>query len=200
MKLLGNMLDLDDKLCKAAGSSVVGHSQMDLVRFETQYHTVFTDGTALGEMNTPLGEALNSVFEQQYSLEFEVFVPTRAVRETISKAEREKDAVARVQINVYGAPAASRAVGKELSDRKIYLQRPDHVRNGATYDNPHFLKLPNNQATETVTVSDIVEPAPEKVTGQTVKEAVKNVYSALTRGQGLVALESDRRLRTQLLS
>ncbi|KAF2630454.1 hypothetical protein BU25DRAFT_335088 [Macroventuria anomochaeta] len=173
---------------------------MELVRSETQYHVVFPDGTALGEMNLQLEEALNSILEQQYSLEFEVFAPTRAIRETISKATKEKDAISRVQVNVYGTRAASKAVGRELSQRKIYLQRPECVRNGAVYNNPHFLKLGDHEATVSVPTSDVVEPIVEKITGQVVKEAITNVYCALTRGQNLVALEGDRRLRTPLLS
>ncbi|KAF3053370.1 hypothetical protein E8E11_011721 [Didymella keratinophila] len=200
VKLLGDMLDLDNKLGMAAGSPVTGHCQMQIISSETRYHVAFADGTVLGEVNVQLEEAFNSILEQQYSLEFEVFAPTRAIRETISRATKEKDAISRVQINIYGSPTASKAVGRELSQRKIYLQRPEHVGHGVTYDNPHVLKLGNYKPNESVQSSDVVvEPAIERTTSQVVKETVTNIYSALTRGQHLVALEGDRRLRTSLL-
>ena len=199
LKLLGNMLDLDTKLNAVAGSSITGHTKMNLIRSDTQYHVTFPDGTVLGEMNVQLEEALNSILEQQHSLEFEVFAPTRAIRETISKATKEKDAVARVQINVYGTLAASKAIGRELSQRKIYLQRPECVRSGSSYNNPHVLKLGDYKAIEVIQTSDVVEPTVEKVTGHVVKETITNVYSTLTRGQHLKALEGDPRLLTPLL-
>jgi hypothetical protein len=193
------MLDLDTKLNVVAGSPVVGHTQMNLTKSDAQYHVTFPDGTVLGEMNVQLEEALNSILEQQHSLEFEVFAPTRAIRETISKATKERDAIARVQINVYGTLAASKAVGRELSQRRIYLQRPECVRSGVSYDNPHVLKLGDYKATKVIQTSDVIEPTVKKVTGHVVKETITNVYSTLTRGQHLEALEGDRRLRTPLL-
>lgn len=202
MKLLGNMLDLDNKLNLVAGSPVAGHAQLNLVRLETQYHVTFPDGSVLGEMNIQLEEALNSVLEQQHTLDFEVFAPVTAIRETIAKATKEKDAIGRVQINVYGTQAASVSVGQELSERKIYLQRPEYVRHGVLYENPHVLKLGSFQGPENISSSDVVEPhigrQADKVTG--VKEVISGVYSSLTRNEHLVALEGDRRLHTPLLS
>lgn len=199
MKLLGNMLDLDNRLGAAAASSIAGHSQMNLVRTETQYHVAFPDGTVLGELNLQLEEALNIILEQQCTLDFEVFAPIRAIRETISKATKEKDAIARVQINTYGTPSASITVGRELSQRKIYLQRPERVRDGIAYDNPHVLRLDNFEIDDTVQALELVDPPMEKTTGQIVKQTITNVFSALTRDQNLTALEGDRRLRTPLL-
>ncbi|KAJ4379321.1 hypothetical protein N0V86_005366, partial [Didymella sp. IMI 355093] len=164
------------------------------------FFVVSPDGTVLGEMNLQLEEALNSIFDQQYSLEFEVYAPIRAIRETISKATKEKDAIARVQINVYGTRAASGAVGRELSSRKIYLQQPECIRSDTIYDNPHFLKLGEHEAAEDIQSSAIVESLSEENTRQAVKETITGVYSALTRGQHLQALEGDRRLCTSLLS
>lgn len=200
MKLLGNMLDLDNKLNAVAGGPIAGHAQMNLVRSETQYRVTFPDGSVLGEMNIQLEEALNSILEQQYSLEFEVLTPTKAIRETIDKAEKEKDAIARVQINVYGTEKASLSVGQEFSRRKIYLQRPDYVRSGVLYDNPQVLKLEHFEVAKTIHAPEVVEPSIEKTTSQSVKETIMNIYSALTRGQHLTALEGDRRLQTPLLS
>jgi SWI/SNF-related matrix-associated actin-dependent regulator of chromatin subfamily A3 len=200
MKLLGNMLDLDNKLSLAVNSPVPGHTQMELRQSDSQFFVVSPDGTVLGEMNLQLEEALNSIFDQQYTLEFEVYAPIRAIRETISKATKEKDAIARVQINVYGTRAASGAVGRELSSRKIYLQQPECIRSDTVYDNPHFLKLGEHEAAEDIKSSAVVESLPEENTRQVVKETISGVYSALTRGQHLQALEGDRRLSTSLLS
>lgn len=199
LKLLGNMLDLDNKLSTQVAGPIAGHVQLQLTRIDTHYHVTFSDGLLLGEMNLQFEEAVNNILEQQYLLEFEVLAPINAIRETINKVTKEKDAIARVHINVYGTTTASSAVGRELLQRKMYLQRPDHIRNDIPYENPHVLKLRDTGLCQVVQPLDVDELVVEKAMGQIVKETVTEVFSALTRAGDLVALEGDRRLHTLLL-
>jgi SWI/SNF-related matrix-associated actin-dependent regulator of chromatin subfamily A3 len=124
----------------------------------------------------------------------------KAIRETISRATKEKEAIVRVQISVYGPRVTARAIGKQLSEQKIYLQRPDYVRGGADYDNPHVLKLADHQFPATEPFIDAEKNLVEQEGNiDTLKKTVTEVYSSLTRNHNLVGLEGDERLQTQLL-
>jgi SWI/SNF-related matrix-associated actin-dependent regulator of chromatin subfamily A3 len=200
VKLCGSMAELDKELNSATTSPIQGHALLTITRPETHYLVTFINGAMLGEVNALLEKALTNIMEQQYRLDFEVFAPIRAIRETISRATKEKDAVVRVQINVYGPQTNVAAIGREFSQHKIYLQRPDHVRGGTGYDNPHVLKLTDHQHPVPEIVVDVEEQVAERTAGDTLlKETIKDVYSSLTRNNHLRVLEGDERLKTPLL-
>ncbi|KAF2128363.1 hypothetical protein P153DRAFT_357729 [Dothidotthia symphoricarpi CBS 119687] len=199
VRLRGLMAELDNRLKIGTPSPIQGHLQMKLIQFESQFLVTFVDGSTLGEVNVQLQKALTRIIEQRYELDFEVFAPVRAIRETISRTTKAKDAIVRVQINIYGPQVCSQGVGQELSQQKVYLQRPDYIRTGAIYDNPHVLKLADFQ------LSNVQAdwPAEGKITGEyvpeTLKETMMDVYSLLTRSQCIKGLEGDKCLRTHLL-
>jgi SWI/SNF-related matrix-associated actin-dependent regulator of chromatin subfamily A3 len=194
------MAELDKRLSTTAASPIHGHALMQLAKPENQYLITFDDGGGvLGEVNASLEQALNNISEQQYLLDFEVFAPVRAIRETISRATKEKDAIVRVQITFYGPQKSAQTIGRELSQMKIYLQRPDYVRQGADYDNPHVLKLADQQHTFPDVIVHKEDQSSEKATDNTLKKAIADVYSALTRDKNLQGFEGDERLKTLLL-
>ncbi|KAF1946973.1 hypothetical protein EJ02DRAFT_334582 [Clathrospora elynae] len=170
-----------------------------IVKPEAQHLVAFLDGAVVGEVNAQLEKALVSITEQEYQLEFEVFAPVRAIQETLGRATKGKEAVVRVQINIYGPPAIADSIGKELSQQKIYLQRPEYVRDGARYENPHVLTLAGFQCTNAELAMQVADTTSEKATAKTMKSAVISVYSLLTRSQNLRGLEGDERLSTPLL-
>jgi SWI/SNF-related matrix-associated actin-dependent regulator of chromatin subfamily A3 len=192
------MLDLESKLRDIVEAS----HRMSILKSDEQFLVVFFDGTEMGQLNVQLEKAFDSVFQQQSHIDFEVLAPIKQIRETIGKTTKEKDAIVRVSINIYGSRNCAQQVGQLLSKHKIYLQRPDEIRNGLIYENPHELKLklPNVQPL----YNDCVTKSNEEV--QTVsdkaeafKKTISNVYSSLTRGQKLIGLEGDGRLKTPLL-
>jgi SWI/SNF-related matrix-associated actin-dependent regulator of chromatin subfamily A3 len=192
------MLDLESKLRDIVEAS----HRMSILKSDEQFLVVFFDGTEMGQLNVQLEKAFDSIFQQQPQIDFEVLAPIKQIRETIGKTTKEKDAIVRVSINIYGSRDCAQQVGQLLSKHKIYLQRPDEIRNGLIYENPHELKLklPNvqliyndcvtNSSEEVQTVSDKAEA---------FKKTISNVYSSLTRGQKLIGLEGDGRLKTPLL-
>lgn len=193
------MLDLDKRLIAGTASPVTGHIQFQLIRSETQFLVAFADGHIFGEVNAQLEKALTNIKEQHLQLEIEVFVPTRATRETISRATREHEAVVRVQLNIYGPQASSDSVGQELSQNKLYLQRPDYVREGAIYENPHVLKFSDEQNATSIVNISADEPSTEGASGEELQKVITNVYASLTRNENLKGLEGHERLRTPLL-
>ncbi|KAJ4353073.1 hypothetical protein N0V95_003668 [Ascochyta clinopodiicola] len=193
------MMELDRKLVATATSPVTGHLQLRLQKSETQFLIVFPDGYVLGEINAQLEKVFASIEEQSLQLDFEVFVPTRATREVMSRALKGQDAVVRVQINVYGSRASANSVGQELSQNKVFLQRPDYVREGTTYENPHVLKFSDDCKTITIPKVGTDELSSNKATGQALQQVITDVYSSLTRHDNLKGLEGHERLRTSLL-
>ncbi|KAF1361981.1 hypothetical protein EJ07DRAFT_109297 [Lizonia empirigonia] len=199
IKLSGNMLDLDRRLIAGTASPVTGHLQFQLQKTETQFLVAFADGHILGEVNAQLEKALTSIEEQHLQFEIEVFVPTRATRETISRAIRGNEAVVRVQLNIYGPRASSDSVGQELSQNKLYLQRPDYVRQGAVYENPHVLKFSDEQNATSIVNINADEPSSDGAYGEELQKVITDVYASLTRNENLKGLEGHERLRTPLL-
>jgi SWI/SNF-related matrix-associated actin-dependent regulator of chromatin subfamily A3 len=194
------MLDLEVKL----GNIVEASHRMSIMKSDEQFLVVFFDGTEMGQLNAQLEKAFDSIFQQQQHVDFEVFAPIKQIRETIGKSTKEKDAIVRVNINMYGNRDCAQQVGQQLSKHKVYLQRPDEVRAGLVYDNPHELKLklPNvqllyNNCEANTTTNEEVRTVSEKA--EAFKKTISNVYSSLTRGQKLIGLEGDGRLKTQLL-
>ncbi|KAL1650613.1 hypothetical protein SLS61_005862 [Didymella pomorum] len=199
IKLLGDMQALDNKLTTGTSSPIAGHLQLRLIKSESQYLVAFPDDVVFGEVNVQLERALTNLAEQQLQLEFEVFVPVRATRETITKATRGQEAVVRVQMNLYGIRAWADSVGQELSHNKVYLQRPDYVREGVEYDNPHVLKFSDTSEAVPFTLITADEPNDNKPTDQSFKQVINDVYSSLTRNERLKGLEGHEGLRTTLL-
>lgn len=172
---------------------------MSVSKSEEQFLVTFPDGVVMGQLNAQLEKAFEDIPEQ-HRIDLEVLAPIKPIRETISKATTGKDAIVRVNINIYGARNSAQEVGHQLSKQKIYLQRPDQIRDALAYDNPHVLKLPDMQlpyndcATHTYEEN---QPVTNKV--EAFKKTISDVYSSLTRGQRLVGLEGDGRLKTPLL-
>ncbi len=194
------MSDLDSRLATAVTSPISGHVQLELNQTESQFAVSFPDGHIFGEVNAQLEKALTNIEEQHHQLEFEVFAPIRAARETIGRAAKEQEAVIRVQVNVYGSPASAESVGQELSQNKVYLQRPDYIRDGATYENPHMLKLADDPSTEPIQPVAVEEQSVRAdAAADAFQQTITNVYSSLTRDKHLKGLEGHERLRTSLL-
>lgn len=171
---------------------------MDVLRPEMQYLVAFPDGSPLGELNKQLEETLNDL--SNHFLELEVAAPIRPIRETIGKATREKEAIVRVNINLYGSRSKAQIIGQVLSKHKVYLQRPDYLRPGVIYDNPHVLKLANVMAPQSGIIVQVGTSAKHpQDSGEELKKNIAAVFSSLRRGKALNELEGDQRLTTALL-
>ncbi|KAF2736997.1 hypothetical protein EJ04DRAFT_431957 [Polyplosphaeria fusca] len=198
VKLRGEMADLDGRLRREPAYPVEGHCQMKTLKYEDRFVIAFADDTMLGEVNSQLELALEAL--DQLPVNYEVIAPTKAIHETINRAVKDKDAIVRVNINIYGLRKDARQVGREFSSNKIYLQRPDHIRRGLEYDNPHVLKLPDIRLpTQNCILPVGVEKSAEIDKTEAFKTTISQVYSSLTRGHRLVGLEGDDRLKTSLL-
>lgn len=180
-------------------SPIMGHVQVKMINTEAGYSIMFEDHTMIGTVNAQLEKALKKIEKQEYSLAFDVFAPIALLKEIIGTANKENNALVRVQITVYGPPSAAQGVGKEFSSHKLYLQRAEYIKEGTVYDNPHVLKLAGFQYPTTHIPTFIEEVQAEKATAEVLKSTITDLYSSLTRSHDLGGLEGDERLITPLL-
>ncbi|KAG9198378.1 hypothetical protein G6514_010222 [Epicoccum nigrum] len=199
VKLCGDMTELDRNLRSSHEGPIPGHVMLALRQVETGYLVMFTNGAIFGEINAQLHEALTTLSQQAYHLDFEVFAPIGLTRDIISKSIKDKTAIVRVQVNIYGAHVSAKHIGDELSQHRLYLQRPDYLRSGAQYDNPHVLELADFKSEEPQTTLAELGNDPEKAADSELGRVVTDVYASLTRSQKLTRLKGDNRLVTQLL-
>ncbi|CAI6333481.1 unnamed protein product [Periconia digitata] len=196
------MATLDAKLASQDSSPLPGHHQMIVSKHDEQFSVTFPDGTILGDANAQLERALSGIYEQQYQVELEAFAPIRPIRDTISRANKGKEAVVRIHINVYGPRTMAPGVGQELSTNKVYLQKPDHVRFGLAYENPHILRIHNFQPPayeQPIEVREEGQAQTEIQKAEDFKHTIATIYSSLEREDSLSGSEGDGRLKTELL-
>jgi SWI/SNF-related matrix-associated actin-dependent regulator of chromatin subfamily A3 len=195
----GNMLEIDTKLKENLELRSEDSCTFSIRESSSEIELYFPNGTNFGVLNTHASNALESLV-QQSSLQFEAIASIQSIRETIGRVTKATDAVVRVNINIYGPRESCQEVGRHLSSQKLYLQRPDKLRTGLTYENPHFLSFADMQISSYENQFDVGgNRAPKLDDGQKFRETISNVYSSLTRGAKLSKIEGDRRLKRTLL-
>lgn len=193
------MLEIDEKLKETFELQSEDSCSFSIRKSSAEIVLYFLNGTEFGVLNTHASIALESLL-QQSSLQFEAIASIQTIRETIGRVSKATNAVVRVNINIYGPRESCQEVGRHLSGQKIYLQRPDKLRVGSTYQNPHVLSFADMQISSHENQFDVWS---NKATGlhdaEKFKETVSNVYSSLTRGANLSKIKGDRRLKRTLL-
>jgi len=167
---------------------------------EEQVALYFPDGVEFSILNNHVGKALIDLIDQP-ALEFEALGSPQGAIDTIGRVTRANDAVVRVNINIYGPQKSCTEVGSQLTSQKLYLQRPDRLRPGTTYENPHYLAFADMQISNIQNQFDVGTNRASRPDGdaEKFKETISNVYSSLTRGNNLNQVEGDHRLTTTLL-
>jgi len=194
------MLEVDNKLKTGDKSSPDGLQTFKIKKETEKLNLIFSDGTTLGFLNDHVARMLGKVLEQ-YQVELECLANTLSLREKIEKAVKASDTVVHVDINIYGEHETKDEIGRCLSDNKLFLQRPNTLRHGIEYDNPHHIKFP-----DLVTKDVECLPVPAKDKAPAVKsveafqQAIDDVYASLKRADKLEREEGSDRIKTDLLS
>ncbi|KAH8911517.1 hypothetical protein BR93DRAFT_873391 [Coniochaeta sp. PMI_546] len=161
----------------------------------------FHDGTQFGYLRDNLTEALKPHLTSE-DLSFEAVASAANLRARIAKVEKQGDAIVHVDINVYGPRVRAKAVGEDLSSRKVWLQKPDYYKRQYPYENPHLIRFPDlEQTISEQIVQDVqaAEPVIPQATVNTVQQVVSEVHRSLHRAADLDREDGDERLRTPLL-
>jgi SWI/SNF-related matrix-associated actin-dependent regulator of chromatin subfamily A3 len=193
------MSGIDAMLNASNQSQAAGTYTFRIEKSSAQLFLTFPDGTEFGVLNNHIAKALEDIVEQP-SVQFDALAHILTLRETIGRATKASDAVVRVNINVYGPKEAGKDVGRHLSAKKVYLQRPDQQRPGSIYDNPHVLKLPDMQMPRIDYNSKGTNDSSLRSDNfEHFRKTISDVYGSLKRGSKLKRVEGDNRLRTPLL-
>lgn len=193
------MLEIDAKLKENLELRGEDSCTFSIRKSSTEIVLYFLNGTEFGVLNTHASKALENLV-QQSSLQFEAIGSTQTIRETIGRVTKATDAVVRININVYGPRESCQQIGRHFSSQKLYLQRPDKLRIGSTYENPHVLSFSDMQMSSCENHLDVGSNRAWKLDdAEKFKETISNVYSSLTRGAKLSKIEGDHRLKRTLL-
>lgn len=93
-------------------------------------------------LNTKTFDHLQGI-QKSRELELEGVLPVEDIQSlTCQAGVISRGLVTIVGLNVYGIPEVSDDVAKEFSRNELFLQDPDYVSEGTTYENPQCLKLP----------------------------------------------------------
>lgn len=159
---------------------------------------IFPDGARLGILDQHSTEALRPLLEQP-KLEFDAFAEINAIRSTIGRARKSTDAVIRVNININGPRTLAQKIGQDMSNRKVWLQRP--LITTFPYHNPHVIEFSGIEYHQTQALeAEIATPTSQKKQSfEDLQRSVAEVYSTLGRDKDLSRVEGDSRLKTQLL-
>lgn len=143
----------------------------------------------IGVLDVRTARGLNALSTIE-SVRFNVFLLADDVP---SKSPVSRHVKRRLAINVNGSVAAAGEVGCRLSKAKLYLQQPDALEDGVSYENPHLFK------SESQTSTDIPEPVP--VAGYELEDEIVDIFDSLSGGPcgTLSECEIDSRITTQLL-
>jgi hypothetical protein len=198
VRLAGDMLQLDHRLQRTDASYGFGFTGFKVRPGKQDFTLHFVDGTHFGSTNTQFSNGLEGICPM-FPIRMEAIANTANVRDRITRAKKISDAIIRVDVNVFGPRKDTAAVGKMLSDAKLWLQKPDFLKNVA-YENPQFLKLEGFEYQE-------AEQKPLEASSQTrlvrgddkFKEMVEDVFNKLTRSDQLQRVEKDQRVKTELL-
>lgn len=75
-------------------------------------------------------------------LDYQAFMETSKLQETIDSYLRgHKKVQFDIVVNIAGPGSISEAVGQQLSERRLFLQRPYQLPEGMTYSNPQYLAI-----------------------------------------------------------
>lgn len=192
------MAEIDERLTSNLGQGPRGFQEFMIRSERTVTNLVFPNGERFGILDDHSTKALTPLLEHP-ELEFNAFAETNAIRSTIGRARKSTDAVVRVNININGPKALAQKIGQDMSNRKVWLQRPLTMK--FPYHNPHVIEFPgidhhHAQALEAETAGLTNQ---KKQSFEEFQRTVAKVYNTLERNKDLSRIEGDRRLRTQLL-
>jgi SWI/SNF-related matrix-associated actin-dependent regulator of chromatin subfamily A3 len=205
VKLVGHGQELNKKvqeLYRGVRGAIPTHALRIQQSSEEQLFLKFSDGTNLGQLCEKIERGFENL-TNDHSIEFDAVMNVKNVIEAIQRVQKSADAVIRVNINIYGPESKCGEVGRDLSDKSLFLQEPNERREGTTYYNPHILLLEGIDDPETEEVveapnsnSEVYIPSSDR--NEDFQETIAEVFSSLKRSDELRRLEGSENLNRAL--
>lgn len=160
------------------------------------------EGGKFGYLRSAVGKTLAPLLELPH-IKFEPLGQASSLKDTIGRANKASEAIAKVDINLYGPQCAAKEVGDTLSHGKLWLQKSTHMKCGVTYDNPHFLRLEISgvpiQCTQPVSQTRNEGPTGKQKREERLQKMVEEVYKSLDRSRDLDMVDGGDMVTQELL-
>jgi hypothetical protein len=161
-----------------------------------------SNGEQFGVLRSDMTDVLEPLLKQSPPFELEAVAPNTRLREQIAVATKPNEAIVQVNINLYGPRDLAKKVGDDLSDRKQWLQKPDIIKTGYEYFNPHHLHFPELEShmVQEELRQEVSATAKPRAEEERVKKLVAQVHDALTRASDpeLERTAGDQSLKSEL--
>jgi hypothetical protein len=168
------------------------------LRDSDQLYLLLVNGKELGHIAESKRKALVNLFSMP-SLTLEAIFLLRSLREKISRVTHRKEAVAPVDINIYGPSSQAMEVGDILSQHKIWLQKPDYCLKSLPYVNPHKIHFPELDGMRGEEILPQSMPGADHTAKEGIQQLEQEVLAASHRMPHQKGVAGDRRLKTILL-
>ncbi|KAH7136885.1 SNF2 family N-terminal domain-containing protein [Dactylonectria estremocensis] len=199
VKLIGDMPGLLGQLNQSEGLTQGCMNRFTLLHKIGHVMLLLPNGTEFGHPRGNITEVISSLQRlENLKLDFEAVASTNVIFQKMQKVTKQGDAIVQVDINIYGPCSRGNEVGDKLTEKKVWLQKPDYAKRGFAYVNPHEIRFPDLQGSERLEEleRELLQPERAKVD---VMEMVSEVQQSTHRAARLERVEGDRRLRTKLL-
>ncbi|KAF7136712.1 hypothetical protein CNMCM5793_006030 [Aspergillus hiratsukae] len=188
VKLVGNGQELQEKVSKLKENNQWNQKFHIRHSSDKQLFLVFADGVDLGYLSEKMVRAVEMLLPLP-RFELEAFTSLDVIIDAIRRARKPSDAAIRVNINVYGLKDSRDRVGKELSDRGLFLQCPMWMHAGR--------ELHTEEDDEEDATSSPEADSPQE-SDEDFQETIAEVFRSLRRGEGLNRLEGTDNLNRAL--
>jgi hypothetical protein len=209
IRLLTTSLSLSEIAHTATRSFDNSNYHFVLQRENGAGYLACTPGNLVASLNTPFSQATNQILLETPSVDFDFYVTRQSWSKVFrSQTTAEKNPILNARVNVSANASMLIDVGRLLSAKRLYLQRPACQTPGQIYQNPHYVKFPGieprtlEEEHKAEARSDIDSIAEADVQKEIDKDDLKNefavVFGSLIRSHCLSEFAADRRIRTSL--
>ncbi|KAI8635199.1 hypothetical protein F5Y19DRAFT_469074 [Xylariaceae sp. FL1651] len=162
---------------------------------------LFSDDVPLGILSSSMFDSLGPILESEPTLRLEGVARAQQLCRTVGKITKSSDRKIRLNINVYGLREKAKEIGDKLSNRKVWLQRPESYKTAFPYENPHLISFPGIEAVSASANEARIALNVEKAQDdeERMRKILSEVHNSLQRAGELEMTNGDRRLKTPLL-
>ena len=129
---------------------------------ESRCELLAEDGSQIATLNTKTFSQLNTLRET-VPVSWEGLVSTQAVAGAYEPSNPQK--ITKINLNVYGPQEASDTIALALSRKGLFLQDPDYIRDSCCYENPQYLKLPEQESEYNLGPGHRTEESQQRIEG-----------------------------------
>lgn len=154
----------------------------------------------VGTVDPSTSAGLAPLLDSRLQLRTDCRIPTRQ-KIPGEEAGKQVSKSYTLDLMLYGPRKSSRAVGRHLSLKNLWLRNPPRVESGIKYENPQLVEGPKPPpAIKEQPKMVPVAAAPQMMRSvEEIRSEVMGVFDSLTKSEELPEMEPDPRIQTELL-